>query len=124
MNKDKMVKVRLLSDGGFENIKHINFPLEVMASKDPENETRIYVDSDQLRLQMDHGMFWFIQSEYELITEEEPEQQQQTIEQLLVTRNEYKEDIKKTEKMIIDVDTEIIERLGPLGYQLIVAPNF
>jgi hypothetical protein len=124
MNKEKMVKVRLLSNGGFAQLKNISFPMDVEA-KISERGKGIEVHQSSFGIVFytytsDNEWVFFTNKEYELITEEEPAQQQQTIEQLLFTRNEYKEDIKKTEKMIIDLDTEILNRIGPLGYGLVV----
>lgn len=120
MNKDKMVKVRLLRDGGFKELNHLPFPMDVDA-KISKQGRGIDVHQSQFGLKLSRSTtetesLFFTNREYELITEEETAPPQQTIEQLLFTRKEYFEDIDKTKKMILDIDQEIKGRLNSAGW--------
>lgn len=124
MKKDKMIEVRLLNDGNLTELKHLSFPMDVYA-RIQKNRKGIEVNESSFGLVFNkfttnNGWVYFMENEYELITEEDPTPQQQTIEQLLVTRNKHKDDIEKKRIMIIDIDTEIIDRLAPIGYSIAV----
>lgn len=120
MNKDKMVKVRLLNAGGFIDLRKLSFPIVTSAIIDNGDRVNGVIvngsDIGVIRSEKSENTFWFSQSEYELITEEEQTPPQQTIEQLLFTRKEYFEDIDKTKKMILDIDQEIKGRLNSAGW--------
>ena len=122
-----MIKVRLLSGRWYPELAYFEYPTIVEARIcDRADGIEVHQSSFHIIFSKEtttnNGWVFFgsSQKQYELITEENPEPQQQTIEQLLVTRNKHKDDIEKKKIMIIDIDTEIIDRLAPIGYSIAV----
>lgn len=115
-----MVKVRIKHDGGFTDLQKINFPIYVSATEAKDNGVLVHqtefdvICSSPL---MD-GMYWFGGSEYELITDEDPEPQQQTIEQLLEDLAQVNADGLALANRKNELLGILNPRLNPYGYKL------
>lgn len=120
MNKDKMVKVRLLNGSDYPLPANI-FPLEVEGRLADDrgvlvhclNFMRIITDC-----RVNEGWVFFNKQEYELITEEDLTPQQQTIEQLLEELAQLNADVLALANRKNELLGELNSRLNKHGYKL------
>jgi|APFre7841882590_1041340.scaffolds.fasta_scaffold125229_1 hypothetical protein len=121
MNKEKMVKVRLLNKGGYDDLQAIKFPVDVYAKKD-KNSSGVYVKDSEFgvvcSIISNDGVYWFPRREFDIIEEEPAPQQQQTIEQLLKELAQVNTDGLALANRKNELLGILNLRLNPYGYRL------